>query len=264
MNFKYKKSLGQNFLKDNNIINKIVDSANIDKNTLVIEIGPGEGAISKLIIPRSKFSILYEIDVRLKKILDYKLSNYDNYRIIFKDFLKENVFNEINNYNFKKLYVVANLPYYITTPIVEKFIDDEILPDKMILMMQKEVALRYSAKPGSKEYGSLTVLLNYFYDINKLFDVSRKSFIPEPNVDSAVICMNKKSNFSEVKDLGYFKRLVRDSFKYKRKNIKNNLKNYDLDRVLKVLKKYNFGLEVRAEALSLEIFVDICNELVKN
>ena len=262
MDFKHKKSLGQNFLKDNNIMNKIVDSANIDKNTLVIEIGPGEGAISRLIIPRSKYTILYEIDERLKIILDDKLSKYDNYKIIFNDFLKVNVLSDLNNYIYKKLYVIANLPYYITTPIVEKFIDDGILPDKMVLMMQKEVALRYSAKPGSKEYGSLTVLLNYFYDIEKLFDVGRKSFIPEPNVDSAVICMNKKSNILEVKDLSYFKKLVRDSFKYKRKNIKNNLKNYDLDRVLKVLKKYNLGLEVRAEALSLEIFVDLANELV--
>ena len=262
MDFKHKKSLGQNFLKDKNIIKKIVDSACIDEDTLVIEIGPGEGIMSDFIIPRSKYSILYEIDERLKNILDKKLSNYHNYKIIYNDFLKENIKKEICNYDYKKLYVVSNLPYYITTPIVEKFIDDDVLPDKMVLMMQKEVALRYSAKPGSKEYSSLTVLLNYYYNIDRLFDVSRKYFYPEPNVDSSVICMIKKSNRLYVKNIEIFNRLVRDSFKYKRKNLRNNLKGYDLNKVLKVLNKYEYGLEVRAEALSLEVFVDIANELV--
>ena len=262
MNFKHKKSLGQNFLKDKNIINKIVDSANIDKNTLVIEIGPGEGAMSELIVLKSMYTIMYEIDKRLEKVLSNKLFKYDNYKIIFNDFLKEDIKEEISKYKYNNLYVVANLPYYITTPIVEKFIDDEILPDKMILMMQKEVALRYSAKPGSKEYGSLTVLLNYFYDIKKVFDVSRKSFIPEPNVDSAVICMSKKNNRLNVKNIDFFKRFVRDCFRYKRKNLKNNLKNYDLNKIVNILNKYDMGLDVRAEKLSLEVFVDIVNELI--
>ena len=262
MGFKYKKSLGQNFLKDNNVVQKIVDSAKITKDDLVIEIGPGAGIMSNLIIPLSRFTILYEIDKRLDNVLNDRLSSYSNYEIVFNDFLKENVRDRVSNYDYKNLYVVANLPYYITTPIVEKFIDDDILPDKMVLMVQKEVALRYSAKPNTRNYGALTVLLNYYYNIKKLFDVSRKSFVPEPNVDSAVICLTKKRDRLVVKDMNFFKRLVRDSFRYKRKNLKNNLKGYDLDIVSNVLNKYKLELDVRAEALSLDIFVEIANELV--
>ncbi|MEE3344220.1 MAG: 16S rRNA (adenine(1518)-N(6)/adenine(1519)-N(6))-dimethyltransferase RsmA [Bacilli bacterium] len=262
MEFDFKKSLGQNFLRDSNIIRKIVDSAEIDKDTLVIEIGPGEGAISELIVSKAKYALLYEIDNRLKTYLDRKLSFFDNYKIIYNDFLKENIKDELNNYSYDKLFVVANLPYYITTPIVEKIIDDDILPDKMVLMMQKEVALRYSASVNTKSYGSLTVLLNYYYDIDKLFDVSSKSFIPEPKVDSSVICMKKKNNRLLVKDIGFFKKLVRDSFKFKRKTLKNNLRNYDLDVISKVLDKYDLDLNVRAESLSLDIFVDMANELI--
>lgn len=262
MGFIYKKSFGQNFLKDKNIIKKIVDSANIKDNTLVIEIGPGAGAMSDMIICKAKYAILYEIDNRLEEVLSDKLSNYSNYKIIIGDFLKEDVRKELKAYQYDSLYVVANLPYYITTPIVEKFIDDDILPDKLILMMQKEVALRFSAKKNTKNYGALTVLLNYYYDINKLFDVSRKVFVPEPNVDSAVICMTKKEDRLVVKDMEFFKKVVRDSFMFKRKNLKNNLKNYDLKKISLILEKYSLGLDVRAESLDLEIFVEIANELV--
>ncbi len=262
MVFRHKKSLGQNFLKDKNIINKIVDSAVIDKDTLVIEIGPGDGAISDFIIPKAKYSILYEIDDRLKTILNAKLSSNSNYELIFNDFLKENINDRIKKYNYNKLYVVANLPYYITTPIIEKLINDDVLPDKMVLMMQKEVADRYSAKVNSKKYGSLTVLVNYYYDIKRLFDVSRKCFEPEPNVDSTVISMVKKEEKLEVYDMKLFKKIIRDSFRFKRKTIKNNLKIYDLNKVLKVLKEYGYDLNVRAETLSLEIFVKLANELV--
>ncbi len=262
MNFRHKKSLGQHFLKDKNIVNKIVNSAMIDSNTLVIEIGPGEGVMSELIIPKSKFTILYEIDKRLKNSLDTKLSNYDNYKIIFNDFLLEDINKELVNYEFNSLYVVANLPYYITTAIVEKFLDCNIIPNKMVLMMQKEVACRYSAKPNTKDYGSLTVMLNYYYEIDKLFDVSRNSFIPEPNVDSTVICMKKKKELLYVKDIIFFKNLIKDCFRFKRKNIKNNLNKYNLKVVEKVLNKYGFDLSVRAEALCLDVFVDLANELV--
>lgn len=263
--FKFKKSLGQNFLRDENICKKIVDSAFIDKDTLVIEIGPGSGAISKYIIPKSGYSILYEIDTRLKDDLTEKFRDYDNYEIVFNDFLKENVKEKIGRYHFKKLYVVANLPYYITTPIISKFIDDEIYPDKIVVMVQKEVALRFSAVVGSRDYGSLTVFLNYYYHIRKLFDVSRNCFEPKPNVDSAVICMELKSDRKVVNDIQLFKQLVKDSFRYKRKTIRNNLKGYDLNKISDVLNRYGFDLGVRAENLSLDIFVDIanglCNEL---
>ena len=258
----FKKSLGQNFLIDDNIINKIVSGAEIDKETLVMEIGPGGGAISKLLVPFSGHTILYEIDNSLEDRLNSLLADYDNKEIIIGDFLKSNINSDISKYNYDKFYVVANLPYYITTPIIMKFIDENILPDRFVIMIQKEVAERLSAKVGSRDYGSLTVFLNYYYDIEILFDVSRNCFIPKPNVDSSVIRMNKKENRLQVKDIGLFKRVVRDSFVYKRKTIRNNLKKYDLNKIEKVLDKYGFDLSVRAENLSLEVFVDITNELV--
>ena len=225
-NFEYKKSFGQNFINDDNIIKKMVNSVDIDKNTLVIEIGPGAGVLSKKIIPLSKDAILYEIDTRLEDILYTELSGFDNYRIIFNDFLKENVKNEVSKYQYDKLYVIANLPYYITTPIIEKLISD-IVPDKIIIMIQKEVADRLCARINSKDYGYITAYLNYFYDIKKLFDVSRNCFTPKPNVDSAIISMTKKDRNTNVDDIEFFNKLLKDSFKYKRKNLKNNLKNYN-------------------------------------
>ena len=162
------------------------------------------------------------------------------------------------------MYVVANLPYYITTPIIMKFVDEDVLPDKFVIMIQKEVAQRLSSKVGSRDYGSLTVFLNYYYDIKILFDVSRNCFIPKPNVESAVISMTKKKDRLNVLDMDLFKRLVRDSFSYKRKTIRNNLKNYNLEVVERVLNKYGFDLSVRSENLELEVFVNIANELVVN
>lgn len=261
MDFKFKKSWGQNFLVDKNIIDKIVRSSCIDKDTLVIEIGPGKGAISKFIVPKSKRTILYEIDERLEEYLNDLLKGNDNYSVIIGDFLKEDVKREISKYNYDKLYVIANLPYYITTPIITKFIDDEIFPDRMVFMMQKEVADRLSASVGTKDYGALTVFLNYYYNIVKIFDVNRNCFVPKPNVDSAVVCFDKKNVRLDVKDINLFKKIVKASFKYKRKNLRNNLKEYDLDKVSEVLKKYDMDLSVRAESLSLEIFVDISNNL---
>ena len=259
--FSFKKSLGQNFLQDKNIIHKIVDSAEIDKETLVLEIGPGGGAISQLLVPLSGHSILYEIDKSLEERLNNLLINYDNKEIIIDDFLKRDVKKDISKYSYNNLYVVANLPYYITTPIIMKFIDEDILPEKLVVMIQKEVAERLSADVGSRDYGSLTVFLNYYYDIDILFDVSRNCFIPKPNVDSSVILMKKKENIPNVIDMYLFKKLVRDSFMYKRKNIRNNLKKYDLSLVEEVLNKYGFDLSVRAESLSLEVFVEIANKL---
>lgn len=261
-NFEFKKSFGQNFIHDDNIIDKIVDRSEIDGDTLVLEIGPGAGSLSKKIVPLSKYSILYEIDNRLENILSNVLLEYNNYEIIFNDFLKEDVKNKLSNYEYKKLYVVANLPYYITTPIITKFIDDNIFPDKIVVMVQKEVADRLSAGVGSKDYGSLTVFLNYFYEVKKLFEVSRNCFTPKPNVDSAVIAMELKSDRLFVKDIDFFKKIVRDSFQFKRKNLRNNLKGYDLDKIESILKRHNLDLSVRAEMLSVDIFIDIVNELI--
>lgn len=260
--FEFKKSLGQNFLHDQNIIHKIVDSADIDKNSLVIEVGPGGGALTELIVPLCGQALLYEADRRLESSLQQLLYQYSNYEIIFGDFLEVDLSSNLKRYHYDKLYVVANLPYYITTPIIMKFIDENIFPDQMVIMVQKEVAYRLAAKVGTKDYGSLTVFLNYYYDIQKLFDVSRNCFTPKPNVDSAVIRMNLKEERLKVNNIDLFKSLVRDSFLYKRKTLRNNLKGYNLEIVASVLSKYGFDLSVRAENLSLEIFVEMANELV--
>lgn len=262
-NFQFKKSLGQNFLHDSNIIQKIVNSADIDKNTLVIEIGPGSGAITKEIVPLCGHALLYEADYRLENSLYNLLREYDNYCLYMGDFLKIDISKDIDKYHNYNIYVVANLPYYITTPIIMKFIDENVFPDKFIIMVQKEVALRLSAKVGSKDYGALTVFLNYFYNIDKLFDVSRNCFVPKPNVDSSIVCMNLKNDRLFVSDFDLFKKVVRDSFSMKRKTIRNNLKNYNLDVIQDVLYKYNYDLSVRAEQLELSVFVDISNALSK-
>lgn len=261
--FEFKKSLGQNFLNDKNVIHKIVESAKIDKDTLVVEIGPGGGAITELMVPKAKYALLYEADGRLEEYLYKLLSDNDNFKIIIGDFLTADLNSDLSGYSYDKMYVVANLPYYITTPIIMKFVEECIMPDKFVIMVQKEVAYRLAASVGSRDYGSLTVLLNYYYDINKLFDVGRNCFTPKPNVDSAIVEMKLKSNRLDVIDMNLFKKIVRDSFLYKRKTIRNNLKGYDLNAIECILNKYGFDLNVRAEALKLEIFVDIANELSK-
>lgn len=257
--FDFKKSLGQNFLHDENIIDKIVRSSEIDKDTLVIEIGPGAGALSKKTIPLSGYTILYEIDTRLKEILENELCGNDNYEIIFNDVLKQNISDDITKYSFKKVYVVANLPYYITTPIITKVID-EISPDKIVIMIQEEVADRLSAKVGTKDYGMITVALSAQYDIKKLFKVGRNCFKPAPNVDSAVISLDKHDKY-EIKNKDIFDKLIKDAFKFKRKNLRNNLKGYNLDLIEKILVNNGFTLGDRAEVIPVSLFVEIANIL---
>lgn len=262
-NFDFKKTLGQNFLKDDNIVNKIVNATEYKKNNLVIEIGPGAGALTKKLLPKVDRAVLYEIDTRLEKILNKELSEYNNYDIIFDDFLNRNVNDDISNYNFDNLYIVANLPYYITTPIISKIIEDKIPAREIIIMIQKEVADRLCASVGTKEYGQLTVFLNYFYDIKKVTNVSKNSFVPKPKVDSAVIKMVKKDKLEYVKDLDFFSKIVKDSFRFKRKTIKNNLCNYDMKKIEKILEKYNFDVNTRSENIPYYVFVEIANELLK-
>ena len=257
--FQYKKSLGQNFLKDDNIISKIVHSSEVDKDTLVIEIGPGAGALSRKIVPLSGYAILYEIDNRLKDKLDDVLSGNDNYEIVFGDFLLQDVSNIRNKYNYKKVYVVANLPYYITTAIITKLLK-ELYPDKIIIMVQDEVADRLCAKCGNRDYAMITALINAKYDIKKLFKVSRKCFVPMPNVDSAVVCMSKNDKLMDT-SFDKFEKLLKKAFQFKRKSIKNNLKEYDLDVISDILNKYGYGLQSRAEELPIEVFREICNNI---
>ena len=259
-NFNLKKKFGQNFIIDENIIDSIINKAEIDATTLVLEIGPGAGSLTYKLAKKAKNILCYEIDVTLKEILKNNLQEFNNVDIIYEDFLKADVINQIKKYNFKKLYVVANLPYYITTPILIKLVEDQITVDKIVVMVQKEVGDRFKAKPNSRDYNSLSVYLNYYFNVKKLLDVSRNVFIPKPNVDSIVVEFTKKER-KKLKDEQLFFKLVRDSFKQKRKNLRNNLNGYDLDKIEEVLKKYNFDLTTRAEQLDIDIFIDIANNL---
>lgn len=259
-NFNLKKKFGQNFIIDENIIDSIINKSKIDATTLVLEIGPGAGSLTYKLAKKAKNVLCYEIDVTLKEILKNNLQEFNNVDIIYEDFLKADVINQIKKYNFEKLYIVANLPYYITTPILIKLVEDQITVDKIVVMVQKEVGDRFKAKPNSRDYNSLSVYLNYYFNVKKLLDVSRNVFIPKPNVDSIVVEFTKKER-KKLKDEQLFFKLVRDSFKQKRKNLRNNLNGYDLDKVEEVLKKYNFDLTTRAEQLDIDIFIDIANNL---
>ena len=260
--FNFKKKYGQNFIVDKNIIHSIIKKSEIDKETLVIEIGSGAGALTVELGRNAKNVIAYEIDETLKPILEKNIT--PNTEVIYADFLKRNISEDIKKYNYKKLYVIANLPYYITTPIIIKLIETKINFDKIVVMVQKEVGDRFKAKPKTKEYNSLSVFLNYYFNITKLLDVSRNVFMPKPNVDSIVVCFTKKENKIKVTNEERFFKLIRDSFKQKRKNLRNNLKEYNLEKISKTLSKYNLDLTVRAEALSIEIFADISNSLEEN
>jgi len=259
-NHNFKKKFGQNFLKDNNIIEKIVNSADIKENSLTIEIGPGSGALTKELVKKTKV-IAYEIDKELDSILTNQFDDNSNIDIIFDDFLKRNIKEDISKYDYDNLYVVANLPYYITTPIIEKIITENLNVEKLVVMVQKEVGERFSANVGNKDYSSITVFLNYYFDIKKEFIVSRNSFIPKPNVDSMVISFTKKKNKLEVKNEVLFFKLIRDSFKQKRKTLKNNLKEYDFEKIKQILIENNLPENIRAEQISLEIFSKISNNL---
>lgn len=257
--FVIKKKFGQNFIIDNNIINNIVNSAAIDSDTLVIEVGPGMGALTNELVKVAKNVLCYEIDTTLKPILE-KI-DATNLEIIFADFLKRNVLNDIKKYEYKHLYLVANLPYYITTPILMKIIDENIPVEKIVVMVQKEVGDRFKAKEGSKDYSSLSIIFNYNYNIKKLMDISRHVFIPEPNVDSIVLGFETKAEKEFIKDPQLFYQLIRDAFTQKRKNLRNNLKKYDLEKVEKILSNHGFDLSARAEQINYKIFIEIANNL---
>ncbi len=259
--FVFKKKYGQNFLLDQNILNNIVTLGNITKDTLVIEVGVGAGALTKKLSEKACFVLGYEIDLTLKESLKEILKNYKNINVIYDDFLNRDIKEDISKYQYKNIMVVANLPYYITTPIITKFIEDEINVDKIIVMVQNEVANRFSAKPGTKAYNSLTIFLNYYFDIKKEFTVSKNVFYPRPNVDSAVVSFTRKEKRLKVKSEKLFFKLVRDAFTQKRKTLKNNLKDYDLDKINDALKEFKKSIDFRAENITIDEFVSVANKL---
>ena len=255
--FDYKKSLGQNFLMDKNIIHKISDSIKPNEDDLIVEIGPGAGALTKELIQKNCDVICFEIDTRLKEILESIES--DRLQIVFNDFLKVNLKEYIDETKYKNIYFVGNLPYYITTAIINKIID-ESNPYEITVMVQKEVGDRFMSKPNSRDYGSLSVFLQYNFDVTKVVNVNKRCFEPVPKVDSVVVKLSKNKKF-EAQNEDKFYKLVKDSFTQKRKNLRNNLRSYNLEKIEEILKKYNKELTARAESLSIEEFVDISNNI---
>lgn len=256
--FNYKKKYGQNFLNDNNIVDKIVNSIDAGSDDLIIEIGPGSGALTKKLKNYKSHIIAFELDKETERFLS-KLED-DKTQIVFNDFLEADVESYINETNFSKLHVIGNIPYYITTPIIKKVMNLNVDVSEVVLMVQKEVADRLSAKPGSKNFGSLTVFIGSMYDVFKITDVSKKCFIPEPKVDSSVIKLIPNNKY-QIENREKFELFLKNAFKYKRKTIKNNLDNYDLNKVQQVLSKYNLSTSNRAEEVPIDVFVDLYNNL---
>lgn len=255
--FNFKKMFGQNFIIDENIITNIIKKSEIDSTTCVLEIGPGAGSLTYQLSFFAHSVVAYEIDQNLKSILEETLIGRENVTIIYEDFLKANVLDTLKKYKYQKLYVVANLPYYITTPIIMKIIEEKIPVDKIVVMVQKEVGDRFKAKPGTKDYGSLSIYLDYYFEIKKLMDVSKNVFLPKPKVDSIVVEFRRRSTYLSVGNESFFFQLVRDSFRQKRKTIRNNLKEYDLDQLDMILKELGYDLSVRAEQLPIIVFAEI-------
>lgn len=255
-NLKAKKHLGQNFLSDQNYINKIVDSASIDKNTAVIEIGPGLGSLTQKLVEKAGFVLCYEIDSDMVNIIKDTIEA-PNLVLINQDFLRANVFDDIKEYlgQYEEIILVANLPYYVTTAILIKILEDRLPIKKMIVMMQKEVADRLSGNPKTKEYNSLSVLVQYYTNVKRLFEVAPDAFIPRPEVVSTVLELEKKISI-ETKPLNeeFFLKFNRLIFSSRRKTISNNIaKGLNIDKkiIAETLVENGFRADIRAEALSV-------------
>ena len=254
---KFKKQYGQNFLMDKNILDKISSSICPGKNDLIIEIGPGSGNLTKRLKEYKASMVCFEIDKSLDKYLN--LLEDDKTKVVYEDFINVNLEEFVKNYNYENIYVIANIPYYITTPIIEKITFSNIKVKSLLLMVQKEVADRLSSTNGSREYGYITVLLNAFYNINKLFNVNRNSFYPVPNVDSAIIKLDSKE--CNLLDFEKFNKLIKNAFRFKRKTLKNNLLGYDLNLVDSLLGKYGYSLSNRAEEIPVDVYINVANKL---
>ena len=254
---KFKKQYGQNFLMDKNILDKISSSICPGQNDLIIEIGPGSGNLTKRLKEYKASMVCFEIDKSLEKYLN--LLEDDKTKVVYEDFINVNLEEFVKNYNYENIYVIANIPYYITTPIIEKITFSNIKVKSLLLMVQKEVADRLSSTNGNREYGYITVLLNAFYNINKLFNVNRNSFYPVPNVDSAIIKLDSKE--CNLLNFEKFNKLIKNAFRFKRKTLKNNLLGYDLNLVDSLLGKYGYSLSNRAEEIPVDVYINVANKL---
>ena len=256
------KKLGQNFLINEEIIDEIVEKSCITKDDTILEIGPGLGSLTKALLDKSKRVIAVELDGNMINILKNRF-NQKNLEIINDDILKIDL-NEITK-KYGKIKVVANLPYYITTPIIMKLLEEEYNIESITVMVQKEVGERLCAVPGSKDFGAVTIGVNYYSNAKIIIDVPKENFLPVPEVDSCVIKLDiLEKPPIELKDKKRFFKLVKAAFSQRRKTINNSLASGEFKKedVLNTLNKLNIDLKLRAEDLSIQDFANITNELI--
>ena len=253
------KKLGQNFLIDENVVHQIVAAAELSEADTVLEVGPGIGTLTQGLAESKARVVAVELDTRLLPVLATTLNGYDNVRVVHGDILKVNIMEEVCAPSFK---VCSNLPYYITTPIIFAVLEKRLPMERLVAMVQKEVAERMAAQPGGKEYGALSVAIQYYTEPKIAFIVPPTSFIPAPAVDSAVIvCKRREKPPVEVCDEGLFFRVVKAAFSLRRKMLSNSLKNMGIksEQVAKWLELAGVDGKRRAETLSLEDFAKLTN-----
>ena len=263
-NFTFRKNYGQNFLIDSHVINKIIAAAEIDKSTKVLEIGPGIGTLTQYLAEAAESVTAVEIDDKLIPILEKTLAGYDNVNVIHGDILKQDIGAIFGGEPFK---IVANLPYYITTPIIMNLLESRVPADSITVMIQKEVADRMKAEPGSKDYGALSLAVQYYADPYLAANVPPNCFMPRPNVGSAVIRLKRLEEPSvNVKDERHMFKLIRAAFNQRRQTLANAVKNfeglsYSREEVENALTSIGLDTRVRGEALGLQEFAALSDAL---
>lgn len=270
-NFSFKKSLGQNFLVDVNILKNIIKHAGIDHSSGVIEVGPGIGALTEQLAIHAEKVVAYEIDQRLLPILANTLEDYQNIEVIHQDILEANIIDAIQAH-FKPeqaVHIVANLPYYITTPILMKLLSDKLPISSLTIMIQKEVAERMASKPNSKSYGSLSIAVQYYTHAELVMDVPKSVFMPQPNVDSSVLkLVIRDVPPVDVIDEEYFFAIVRACFMHRRKTLRNNLvsyfkEDYTKTQITEILEQAEIDGTRRGESLDMGEFAQLANVFYK-
>ncbi|HLQ97581.1 MAG TPA: 16S rRNA (adenine(1518)-N(6)/adenine(1519)-N(6))-dimethyltransferase RsmA [Candidatus Dormibacteraeota bacterium] len=265
--FVFKKSLGQNFLVDVNILENIIKHAGIDKQSNVIEIGPGIGALTEQLAIHANKVLAYEIDQRLLPILKDTLSDYENIEMIHQDILKADVVEAIDQYfdPNQEIHIVANLPYYITTPILMKLLSDHLPISSLTIMIQKEVAERMASTPNQKSYGSLSIAVQYYTHAELVMDVPKTVFMPQPNVDSAILKLTLRDKPPvDVLNEDYFFEVVRACFVHRRKTLRNNLlsyfkSQYTKEQILAGLERSKIDEKRRGESMDMDEFARLAN-----
>ena len=269
---KANKSLGQNFLIDDKVVEGIINGSDVNKDDLVIEIGPGLGTLTKYLLEKAKKVICVELDNKMINILEDRFKLYDNFELLHNDILKVDlnsiIKKEKERSDIRQVKIVANLPYYITTPIIMKLLEDKLDLDSITVMIQKEVADRLIATPGDKDTGAITYSVYYYATSKSLLEVPKDSFIPEPEVTSEVIKLEiRKEPPVDVKNKEVMFRIIKSAFMQRRKTLLNALTNTKVflnkEKGLKILNKLNLPEDVRAEKLTLQDFANIANEFIK-